>query len=80
MERIWENPELTKHLMDFLSQFDEYTLKFKNTNSVKQEVTNTLTNLVKNSKQKNSSSVSNGSFNNKTTNNENSNFNSFLNS
>lgn len=78
MERIWENPELTKHLMDFLSQFDEYNLKFKTADSVKQAVTNKLTELVKNTKQKNDSSVSNGGYNNKSTNNEGSSFNNFL--
>ena len=65
MERIWENPTLTKYLMDFLSQFDEYDLVFKNTKTVKQQSQDILNNMVNQKiKQSTSSNHQNNQSNN----------------
>ncbi len=47
MDTIWENPNLTIKLMDFLTSFDEYKLEFKNkSSSVKEEFTSKLQKLI----------------------------------
>ena len=38
MEQIWANPELTQHLMDFLSDFDPYQLRFKTKENTVEDV------------------------------------------
>lgn len=49
MDRIWESPELTQHLMDFLGEFDEYKLEFKNRdNTIQEKISKKLSSIIKN--------------------------------
>jgi hypothetical protein len=77
---IWEKPELTKYFLDFLSSFDEHKLEFKNVKTVKQQVNDNLTSLIKKTKTKTDSSINGGNHYKQINNNNSNSFDNFINS
>lgn len=70
--KIWENPELTHVLMDFLSDLDPYTLQFNNRDkTVDKQVTSKIMQLINNKNKKNNSLSGGYSSNNRTNTNSN---------